>query len=81
MSAHTDVASAAAGFRDAEQFAAVAHAARNTGVPFQLLKHQVLQEKRTLAQAIRVVRPDVDAAVEAERARLIARGDVAAIAG
>jgi hypothetical protein len=50
-------------------------------VPFQLLKHQVLQEKRTLAQAIRVVRPDVDAAVEAERARLIARGDVAAIAG
>src|SRR5262249_49120323 len=30
------------GFSDAEQFAALAHAARNTQVPFILLKHRVL---------------------------------------
>ena len=81
LNPHTDVSSAATGFRDAEQFAAVAHAARNTGAPFQVLKHQVLTEGRTLTAAIRAARPDADAAVEAERARVMARGDVVAIAG
>ena len=44
---------AAEGFRDAEQFATVAHAARNTQVPFLLLKHRVLNEGQTLSDAIR----------------------------
>src|SRR5262249_51187138 len=33
---------AADGFRSAEEFAAVAHAARNTNVPFMVLKHRVV---------------------------------------
>jgi hypothetical protein len=72
---------AAEGFRDAEQFAAVAHAARNTGVPFAVLKHRVLEEKQSLARAIRSVKPDVDAEREATRARNAARYDIAVITG
>ena len=70
---------AAEGFRDAEQFATVAHAARNTKVPFLLLKHRVLTEGQTLSAAIRSSRPDVDAASEAKCARSQARSDIAAI--
>jgi hypothetical protein len=72
---------AAEGFRDAEQFAAVAHAARNTGVPFAVLKHRVLEERQTLARAIRASKPDVDAEREATRAHNAARFDIAVITG
>ncbi len=72
---------AAEGFRDAVQFASVAHAARNTGVPFVVLKHRVLEEKQTLARAIGASRPDLDAAHEATRASNAARFDIAVITG
>jgi hypothetical protein len=71
---------AAKGFRDGEQFAAVAHAARNLGIPFMVLKHRVLEERKSLAAAIRELKPDVDAVKEANRARIMARADVAATA-
>jgi hypothetical protein len=70
---------AADGFRDAEQFATVAHAARNTGVPFMVLKHRVLDEKQSLADAIAASKPDVNARREAARARTAAREDIDAI--
>ena len=38
---------AAEGFRSGEQFAAVAHAARNTQIPFMVLKHRVVDERKT----------------------------------
>jgi hypothetical protein len=69
---------AAEGFKDAEQFASVAHAARNTKVPFALLKHRVLEQKMSLAAAIRASNPDIDAAHEATRARNAARSAPAA---
>jgi hypothetical protein len=72
---------ASAGFRDAEQFATVAHAARNTQVPFMLLKHRVLEQGQTLAQAIRSSRPDLDASREVTRAHDAARFDIAVITG
>jgi hypothetical protein len=72
---------AAEGFRDAEQFAAVAHAARNTGVPFAVLKHRVLEQKQTLARAIGESKPDLDAEREATRAGNAARYDSAVITG
>ncbi len=68
---------AADGFADAEQFAAVAHAARNTGVPFMLMKDRVVTDGRSLTAAIRELRPDVNAAVEADRAVAEARSDLA----
>lgn len=77
----TRMKDAAAGFRDAEQFAAVAHAAKNTRVPFVLLKQRVLEEGQTLAQAIRASRPEVDAAREVTRAQDAARFDIAVITG
>ena len=72
---------AAEGFRDAEQFAAVAHAARNTGVPFVVLKQRVLDQDQSLARAIRASKPDLDAEHEATRARNAARFDIAVITG
>lgn len=67
------------GFSDAEQFATLAHAARNTQVPFILLKHRVLTERLSLADAIRASKPGLDADAEAERARRAAKSDLAAL--
>jgi hypothetical protein len=68
---------AAQGFRSAEEFATVAHAARNTNVPFMVLKHRVLVEGRTLADAIRESKPDVDARAEVAKAAAAAKSDIA----
>ena len=67
---------AAEGFTDAAQFATLAHAARNTQVPFILLKHRVLTQGQSLEDAIRASRPDLDARVEALRAKGEARADI-----
>lgn len=72
---------AAEGFSSAEQFATIAHAAKNTGVPFVVLKHRVLEEGKSLSAAIRESKPDVNAAAEVRRARASAREDISAIAG
>lgn len=72
---------AAAGFRVAEQFATVAHAARNTGVPFVVLKQRVLEADQSLARAIRESKPDLDAEHEVRRASNAARFDIAVITG
>jgi hypothetical protein len=77
----TNMEIASEGFRDAEQFAAVAHAARNTKVPFMVLKHRVLNERKTLAAAIGESKPNLNAAREARRARAEARSDLAALRG
>jgi hypothetical protein len=61
----TKVPVAVEGFADAEQFAALARASRNTQVPFILLKHRVLTEGMSL-----------DARVEALKAKGEARGDI-----
>jgi hypothetical protein len=69
------------GFRSAEEFATVAHAARNTNVPFMVLKHRVVTEGRTLADAIHESKPDLNANAEVIRARTAAKSDLAAVAG
>jgi hypothetical protein len=76
-----NMALAAEGFQSAEQFATVAHAARNTQVPFVLLKHRVINEGKSVAEAIRESKPAVNAAVEANLARAQARSDIASLAG
>ena len=73
----TKIDMAAADFATAEEFMTVAHAARNTQVPFMVLKHRVLNEQRSLAEAIHESKPDLDAKTEADRAREAARADVA----
>jgi hypothetical protein len=49
-------------------------------VPFMVLKHRVLEEKQSLADAIRAANPALDAAAEARRARSQAQSDVKAVA-
>lgn len=75
----TRIPLAVEGFNDAEQFATLAHAARNTQVPFILLKHRVLTEGQSLEAAIRASKPEIDARQEAARARIEAKADIAAL--
>jgi hypothetical protein len=72
----TNVEVAADGFNDATLFVSTAYAARNTGIPFMLLKHRMLKEGHTLSEAIRLSKPELDAVVEMERARAKARAVV-----
>lgn len=77
----TDVGIAADGFNDATLFVSAAYAAKNTGIPFMVLKHRMVKEGHTLSEAIRMSRPELDAVAEMERARSKARADVGRIAG
>jgi hypothetical protein len=81
LSRGTDVAMAATGFEDARQFVTLAHAAHNTEIPFVVLKHRVLTEGKTLETAIRESKPELDAKLEADRARLDARAELARLRG
>ncbi len=72
----TRVEAAAEGFESSEQFAIVAHLARNTGVPFVLLKHRVLDQGVSPAEAVRMSKPDVDTTLELNRARAAAHADI-----
>jgi len=71
---------ASEGFKSAEQFATVAHAARNTDVPFMVLKHRVVNEGRTLEDAIKESKPNLDVKAEVKRAQADAKSDLDAIA-
>jgi hypothetical protein len=62
------MADAAQGFTDPIMFAAVVHAADNLNVPFVLLKQRVLASGTSLLDAIRAIKPNVDAGSEAQRA-------------
>ena len=46
-----------------------------------LLKHRVLSEGKSVAEAIRESKPAVNAAIEANLAQAQARSDIASIAG
>jgi hypothetical protein len=76
-----DMTLAPVGFKDAEQFAAVAHAARNTQIPFVLLRHRVVTEGKSLSSAIKESRQDVNAEVEANLAFAQAKSDLASLGG
>jgi hypothetical protein len=69
----------AQGFETPEDFAATVHAARNIRVPFAELKHQVVDEGKSLPAAIQAVKPTANALLEADLARSEARADLAAI--
>lgn len=79
MNRGTDMEIAAQGFRDADQFATLAHAAHNTEIPFVVLKHRVLEVGKSLAAAIEEYKPQLNGAAEARRAREAARKDLAQV--
>ena len=76
-----DMGLASEEFVNAEQFAAVAHASRNTELPFMVLKHRVVEEGKSLEAAIRELKPSVNADAEADRARAQAKSDVLSLLG
>jgi len=76
-----DVRKASEGFANAYQFMTVAYAAKNTEIPFMVLKHRVLTEGKPLAAAIAEFKPDLDGAAEVNRARAEARADLARLRG
>jgi hypothetical protein len=77
----TDVRMAADGFANAYQLMTVAYAAKNTDIPFLVLKNRVLAERQPLAAAINEFRPELDEAAEVTRARAEARADLARLPG
>jgi hypothetical protein len=74
-----DMGIVAEGFSTAEDLAATAHAAQNLNVPFMLLKSRIVEQRQTLSAAIGELRPEVNASVEADRARAEARSDLASL--
>ena len=71
-----DLEIAAADFDSSEQFVTVAHAARNTKVPFMVLKDGLLNKGQSLAETIHEFKPELDARAEVKRARAAARADL-----
>jgi hypothetical protein len=74
-----DMTRVAEGFQNAEDFAATVHASKNTNVPFMVLKHHVVDERKTLKSAIHDTKPAADASFEADLARSEARSDLASL--
>jgi len=76
-----DMGIASEDFGSAEQFVTVAHAARNTKVPFMVLKHRVVYEGKGLEAAIHEFKPDLNAAEEVRRARAEAESVISELKG
>ena len=76
FSAGTDVVKASLGFRNVQQFVAAVHAAQNLGIPFDKLRSAMVDEKKSLSQAIRTLKPTASATIEAQRADYDARGTI-----
>jgi len=79
LNAGANMDTVSAGFRNAEDFAAAVHASKNTKLPFTALKHAVIDEGKTLAAAIRALKPAADASLEADLARSEARSDLTSL--
>ena len=80
LNAGTNPELAAEGFGNARELMTVAYAARNTDIPFVLLKHRVLRERMSLASAIQQSRPELDEIAEVNRARAEARAHLSRMA-
>jgi hypothetical protein len=66
----TDLQKAAEGFRNLGQFVAAVNVSSNLGIPFEKLKAKMTGEDPvSLGQAIKALRPTVDAAAEAAKAQ------------
>lgn len=72
----TDLTMASAGFVSSESFIATAHAAKNLGIPFVVLKDRVVAQRMSLAAAIHDVKPAADAKAEASRATSAAHDEI-----
>jgi hypothetical protein len=70
------VDAAALGFKNLGQFVAAVHVSHNLDVPFTSLKTEMVTNDHSLGESIHVLKPSVDAKVEASRAEKAAKADV-----
>lgn len=75
LPAGTNLQTVASGFRNLGEFVAAVHVSNNLGVPFAEIKTRMMSGD-SLGDAIRALRPDADAQVEARRARARAEEDI-----
>lgn len=75
LPAGTDLQTAASGFRNLGEFVAAVHVSNNLGIPFADLKSRMMAGD-SLGEAIRALRPDADAQVEARKARARAEDEI-----
>ena len=72
----TDPRAAATGFRNLGEFVTTVRVSSNLAIPFDQLKARVVAGN-DVSDAIEILRPEVDGLVEARRARMMAREDLA----
>jgi hypothetical protein len=77
LPAGTDLMTAAAGFRNLGQFIAAVNVSNSLDIPFAQLRTMMVTEKKSLGQAIQVLKPAASATVEAQHAEYDARGMIA----
>ena len=78
LPAGTDLRAEATGFRTLGDFVAAAHVSNNLAIPFATLKARMVRGD-SLGDAIQALRPDIDAQIEARKARAMAADDLAKV--
>ena len=78
LPAGTDLRAEATGFRSLGDFVAAAHVSNNLAIPFATLKARIVRGD-SLGDAIQALRPDIDAQIEARKARAMAADDLAKV--
>lgn len=78
LPAGTDLRAEASGFRTLGDFVAAAHVSNNLAIPFAALKAKIVKGD-SLGEAIQAMRPDIDAQIEARKARAMAADDLAKV--
>jgi len=76
LPAGTDVLKASMGFRNLTQFVSAVHASHNLSIPFDKMRTAMVDEKKSLSNAIRALKPTATATIEAQRADYEARGTI-----
>ena len=78
LPAGTDLRAEATGFRTLGDFVAAAHVSNNLAIPFASLKEKIVKGD-SLGEAIQALRPEIDAQIEARKARAMAADDLAKV--
>ena len=78
LPAGADLRAEASGFRTLGDFVAAAHVSNNLAIPFAELKAKIVKGD-SLGEAIQALRPEIDAQIEARKARAAARDDLAKV--
>lgn len=74
----TNLDTAIVGFRNFGLFVATAHVSHNLGIPFDALRMKLINEQKSLGQAIQDLKPNANADAEVKKAQETAEQEIAA---